>query len=384
MTKSEANNLQNKMITVKEANTKALLKDYVKFPFELYKDNDYWVPPIISEELETFDKKKNPAFTNADANFYLAYKDGKIAGRIATIINWDEVNNQGKKKVRFGWFDVIDDIDVTKVLLEKVYEFGNQNNLEYVEGPMGFSNLDKVGLLTFGFDEMSTMVTWYNHPYYVEHFEKLGYVIEKTYNESKFPFENVKPEFFLKVNDIVLKRYQLKALNFTSTKEVMPHVDKMFDLFNASYEKLSSFVAITDIQKEYFKKKYISFINPEYIKFVEDKDHNIVAFSIVMPSFSEALRETKGKLFPFGFLKILKARKHSKDMLFYLIGVQPEYQSKGVTAIIFNEYYKTFTEKGIKMCYRTPELADNVNIANLWKHFDPVIHKKRSTYRKSL
>lgn len=372
------------MITVKEANTKALLKDYVKFPFELYKDSKYWVPPIIAEELETFDKKKNPAFTNADANFYLAYKDGKIAGRIATIINWDEVNNQGKKKVRFGWFDVIDDIEVTKALLEKVHEFGNQNNLEYIEGPMGFSNLDKVGLLTFGYDEMSTMVTWYNYPYYVEHFEKLGYVIEKTYNESKFPFENVKPEFFLKVNDIVLKRYQLKALNFTSTKEVMPLVDKMFDLFNTSYEKLSSFVAITDIQKEYFKKKYISFINPEYIKFVEDKDHNIVAFSIVMPSFSEALREIKGKLFPFGFLKILKARKHSKDMLFYLIGVHPDYQSKGVTAIIFNEYYKTFTEKGMKMCYRTPELADNINIANLWKHFDPVIHKKRSTFRKEL
>lgn len=372
------------MITVKEANTKALLKDYVKFPFELYKDSKYWVPPIIAEEMETFNKEKNPAFTNADANFYLAYKDGKIAGRIATIINWDEVNNQGKKKVRFGWFDVIDDIEVTKALLEKVYEFGNQHNLEYVEGPMGFSNLDKVGLLTFGFDEMSTMVTWYNFPYYVEHFEKLGYVIEKTYNESKFPFANVKPEFFLKVNDIVLKRYQLKALNFSSTKEVMPHVDKMFDLFNTSYEKLSSFVAITDIQKEYFKKKYISFINPEYIKFVEDKDHNIVAFSIVMPSFSEALREIKGKLFPFGFLKILKARKHSKEMLFYLIGVHPDYQSKGVTAIIFNEYYKTFTEKGIKMCYRTPELADNINIANLWKHFDPVIHKKRSTFRKEL
>lgn len=372
------------MITVKEANTKALLKEFVKFPFELYKDNKYWVPPIISEELETFDKTKNPAFTNADAQFYLAYKDNKIVGRIATIINWDEVNNQGKKKVRFGWLDVIDDIEVTKALLEKVYEFGNQNNLEYVEGPMGFSNLDKVGLLTFGYDEISTMVTWYNYPYYVEHFEKLGYVIEKTYNESKFPFENVKPEFFLKVNDIVLKRYQLKALNFKSTKEVMPHVDKMFDLFNESYASLSSFVAITDIQKEYFKKKYISFINPEYIKFVEDKDHNIVAFSIVMPSFSEALREIKGKLFPFGFLKILKARKHSKEMLFYLIGVHPDYQSKGVTAIIFNEYYKTFTEKGIKMCYRTPELADNVNIANLWKHFDPVIHKKRSTYRKEL
>lgn len=372
------------MITIKEANTKALLLDYVKFPFSLYKDNKYWVPPIISEELETFDKTKNPAFASADAKFYLAYKDNKIVGRIAAIVNWNEVKDQDKKKVRFGWFDVIDDIEVTKVLLEKVYEFGRENNLHYVEGPVGFSNLDKVGVLTEGFDEIGTMITWYNFPYYKEHFEKLGLVVEKEYVESKFPFENVKPEFFLKVNDLIIKRYQLKPLNFKTTKDVMPHVDKMFDLFNASYANLSSFVAITDIQKEYFKKKYISFINPEFIKFIEDKDHNIVAFSIVMPSFSEALQKAKGKLFPFGFLHFLKAKKHSKDMIFYLIGVHPEYQSKGVTAIIFNEYYKTFTEKGIKMCYRTPELTDNTAIHNLWKHFDPVIHKRRSTYTKKL
>lgn len=372
------------MIVVKEANTKALLKDYVKFPFSLYKNHKYWVPPLIQDELETFDKTKNPAFESAEAYFYLAYKDNKIVGRITAIINWDEVNDQQKKKVRFGWFDTIDDIEVTKALLEKVYELGRKNNLEYVEGPMGFSNLDKVGVLTEGFDEIGTMVTWYNYPYYAEHFEKLNYVVEKEYLESKFPFENVKPEFFERVNEMVKKRYQLTPLNFKTTKEVMPHVDKMFDLFNESYASLSSFVAVTDTQKEYFKKKYISFINPEYIKFVEDKDHNIVAFSIVMPSFSEALQKAKGKLFPFGLFHLLKAKKQSKDMLFYLIGVHPDYQSKGVTAIIFNECYKTFKEKGVLNCFRTPELADNVAIHNLWKHFFPVVHKKRCTYRKNL
>ncbi|WP_300565312.1 GTP cyclohydrolase [Flavobacterium sp.] len=372
------------MIVVKEANTKALLKDYVKFPFSLYKNHKYWVPPLIQDELETFDKTKNPAFESAEAYFYLAYKDNEIVGRIAAIINWDEVNDQHKKKVRFGWFDTIDDIEVTKALLEKVYELGRKNNLEYVEGPMGFSNLDKVGVLTDGFDEIGTMVTWYNYPYYVEHFEKLNYVVEKEYLESKFPFENVKPEFFERVNEMVKKRYQLTPLNFKTTNEVMPHVDKMFDLFNESYASLSSFVAVTDTQKEYFKKKYISFINPEYIKFVEDKDHNIVAFSIVMPSFSEALQKAKGKLFPFGLFHLLKAKKQSKDMLFYLIGVHPDYQSKGVTAIIFNECYKTFKEKGVQNCFRTPELADNIAVHNLWKHFFPVVHKKRCTYRKDL
>lgn len=372
------------MIKIIEADSKKLLLEYIKFPFKLYKNDKNWVPPLINEELETFDKEKNPAFENAEATFYLAYKNEEIVGRIAAIINWDEVNNQQKRKVRFGWFDVIDDIEVTKLLLEKVYELGRKNNLEYVEGPMGFSNLDKVGVVTEGFDEIGSMITWYNFPYYKDHLEKLGYVKEKEYLENKFPFENVKPEFFEKAQELVKKRYQLKPLVFTKTKDIMPYVDKMFDLFNASYASLSSFVAITDTQKEYFKKKYISFINPEYILFVEDKDKKLVAFSIVMPSFGEALQKTKGKLFPFGFYHMLKARKNSKDVLFYLIGVAPEYQNKGVHAIIFKEYYDAFTKKGIENCIRTPELEDNIAIQNLWKHFDPKIFRRRRTYRMDL
>ncbi|UFH46149.1 GTP cyclohydrolase [Flavobacterium galactosidilyticum] len=372
------------MITIQEAKTKSELKEYIKFPFKLYKNNKNWVPPLITDELEGFDKEKNPAFETAEAYFYVAKRNNEIVGRITAIINWSEVNDQQKKKVRFGWFDVIDDIEVTKALLEKVYELGRKHNLEYVEGPIGFSNLDKVGVLTEGFEEIGNMITWYNNPYYANHFEELGYVKEKEYIESKFPFSNVKPEFFEKANDLVKRRYSLNPLNFKTTAEVMPHVDKMFDLFNASYASLSSFVAISDSQKEYFKKKYISFINPEFIKFVEDKDHNIVAFSIVMPSFTEALQKANGKLFPFGFLHLLKAKKHSKDVIFYLIGVLPEYQNKAVTAVIFKEYYETFKEKGIVNCFRTPELADNAASINLWKHFNTVVHKRRCTYRKDL
>ncbi|MBB1193422.1 GTP cyclohydrolase [Flavobacterium sp. SOK18b] len=372
------------MITIHEAVSKKELTAFIKFPFSLYKNNPYWVPPLIADELETFDKTKNPAFENAEAYFYVAKKNNEIVGRITAIINWSEVKNQQKLKVRFGWFDVIDDIEVTKALLEKVYELGKKNNLDHAEGPMGFSNLDKVGVMTEGFNEIGTMITWYNHPYYANHFRELGFKVEKEYLESKFPFENVKLEFFEKANDLVKKRYQLSPLNFKTTKEVMPHVDKMFDLFNKSYASLSSFVAISDTQKEYFKKKYISFINPEFIKFVEDKDHNIVAFSIVMPDFAEALQKSKGKLFPFGFLHMLKARKQSKNVIFYLIGVLPEYQNKAVTAILFKECYETFKEKGILNCFRTPELADNVAIQNLWKHFDPQVHKKRCTFRAEL
>ena len=249
---------------------------------------------------------------------------------------------------------------------------------------MGFSNLDKVGVLTEGFDEIGSMITWYNFPYYKDHLEKLGYTKEKEYLENKFPFANVKIELFKKPNELIKRRYQLKELNFTKTSAILPYVDKMFDLFNSSYAELSSFVAITDVQKEYFKKKYISFINPEYIKFVMDKDNNMVAFSIVMPSFSEALQKANGKLFPFGFYHLLKAKKESKEVLFYLIGIHPDYQSKGVTAIIFNEYYETFKAKGIQNCIRTPELADNYAIHNMWKHFDPVIFRRRRTYKLDL
>ncbi|QYJ67829.1 GTP cyclohydrolase [Flavobacterium litorale] len=372
------------MITVKEAKTKKEIKQFIKFSFELYKDCPYWIPPIISDEMENFDATKNPAFAHADAKFYLAYRNNKIVGKTAVIINWQEVEMQQKKKVRFGWFDVIDDIEVTKALLEKVYEFGKANNMEYVEGPIGFSNLDKVGVLTDGFDKMGTAITWYNYSYYSEHLEKLGFVKEKEYLESIFSFDNVNVESFKKAARLIKKRYELTPLNFKSTNEVMPYVDKMFDLFNASYDKLSSFVAVSEVQKEYFKKKYVGLINPEYIKFVQDKNKKLVAFSIVMPSFAEALKKANGKLFPFGFLHLLKAKKNSKDVVFYLIGIDPEYQNKGVTAIIFEEYHKIFLKNKIRNCIRTPELEDNYAMQNLWKNFSPEVHKRRRTYRKDL
>lgn len=372
------------MVTIKQVQSKADLKDFVKFPFSLYKGSPYWVPPIIKDEMESFDKDKNPVFENADATFFLAYRDNKIVGRIAAIVNWLEVKDQNLKKMRFGWFDFVDDLEVSKALLDKVREIGQQHQLEYMEGPVGFSNLDKVGVLIEGFDHIGTMITWYNHPYYQLHYEHHGFVKEKEYLENKFLAANAHPRLFEKANLLVKKRYGLKEMNFVRSADIMPWVDKMFDLFNESYSRLSSFVRITDIQKEYFKKKYISFINPEYIKFVVDSDDNLVAFAIVMPSFSKALQKANGRLFPMGIFHLLNAKKNSKDVIFYLIGIHPDYQNKGVTAIIFNEFYHTFKKKGIVNCIRTPELEDNVAIRQMWKHFDPVTHKRRRTYRKDL
>ena len=372
------------MITIKEVKNQKELKTFVKFPFKLYKDSKYWVPPIISQEIKTFNKKENPVFKDAEARFFLAYKNNELVGRIAAIINWLEVKNQNQKKMRFGWFDFIDDLDVSKALFSTIEAIGKENNLEYAEGPVGFSNLDKVGVITEGFEAIAPMVTWYNHPYYAKHYEAAHYKIEKSYSESRFPFSNVKPETFFKAQELIKRRYNLKALTFTKTSEVMPYVDKMFDLFNTSYASLSSFVAITDIQKEYFKNKFISFVNPEYIKFIVDKDDNLIGFAIVLPAFAKALQKANGKLFPFGFMSILDAKKNSKDVIFYLIGIDPEYQNKGVHAVIFNEYYNIFTKKGIQTCYRTPELEDNYAIHQIWKHFSPEVYRRRKTFRKIL
>ena len=372
------------MIEIKEVKTKKDLKAFVKFPFKLYKDCEYWTPPIISQEMKTFDTNENPVFQDAEARLFLAYKNKNIVGRVAAITNQLEIKNQNISKMRFGWLDFIDDINVSKLLFDKVLEIGKSHGLEFAEGPVGFSNLDKVGVMTEGFDSVTPMVTWYNHAYYIKHYEAAGFQVEKSYTESKFPFKNVKPEFFIKAQELIKRRYKLKALKFTKTSEVMPYVDKMFDLFNESYSSLSSFVAINDIQKAYFKKKFISFVNPEYIKFVVDKDDKLIGFAIVMPAFYNALKKMNGKLFPFGFRHILSAKKNSKDVIFYLIGIHPDYQNKGVHAVIFNEYYNTFKEKGIKTCYRTPELEDNYAIHQIWKHFDPVVYKRRKTFRKPI
>lgn len=372
------------MIQIREARTKKEMKAFVRFPFALYRNSPYWVPPIINDELNSFDPAVNPVFEQAEARFFLAFKNGKTVGRVAAIVNWGEVRDQGLRKMRFGWFDFEDDPEVSRALLEKVAELGHGHGLEYMEGPMGFSNLDKVGVLTEGFDHIGTMVTWYNYPYYAKHLEKLGFAVEKEYIESKFPAANADPKYFMRIEAIIRERFGLRALNFQKTADLMPWVDQMFDLFNASYAGLSSFVAISEAQKAYMKKKFISFINPEYIKFVLDKEDRMVAFAIVMPSYSRALQKARGRLFPTGIFHLLHARKHNRDAIFYLIGIRPEYQNKGVTAVIFRQYHEVFTQKGVQMCYRTPELADNIAIQQIWKNFDPEVYQRRCTYRKGL
>lgn len=371
-------------ILITEVKSKAALKKFVKFPFSLYKNNPYWVPPIISEEIENFNPKKNPVLEHADAHLFLAYCDNTIVGRVAAIINTYEVEKQGVRKIRFGWFDVIDDMAVSKALLDKVAQLGKEHHLEFVEGPLGFSNLDKVGVLTKGYDSLGTMITWYNHPYYVTHLEELGFVKSVEWLEHYFDTTNMPMAYYSRMASVIKKRYKLKELQFKTTEEVLPYVDKIFELFEETYKGLSSFVPISQKQIAYFKKKYISFIDPEFIKYVEDENHNPIAFAITMPSFSRALQKAKGRLFPFGFIHLLKAKKHPKEVLFYLIGVHPEYQKKGVVFVLFDEYAKTYDKYGIVKAIRTPELETNTAINVIWKDFEPINHKRRRTYRKDI
>lgn len=372
------------MLSVKELTTSQELADFVKFPLSLYKKHPYWVPPLIADEVASFDKKQNPVFENAQAFFYAAFNSkNEMVGRVAAIVNQHDLR-QGAQKIRFGWLDMIDDLAVTKALLDKVAEKGREHHLAYMEGPMGFSSMDKVGLLTEGYDHIANMMTWYHYPYYREHLKQLGFVKEKGFIDMSFLLENTNPAVFKKTAEAIKKRYGVKLIDTPTTKEVLKHVDAMFELYNNTYSRLASYVPVSERQIEYFKKKYIPFINPDYIRFIEDKDGKLICFAIVMPSFSEALQKAQGKLFPLGWWYLWQAKKHHSTVEFYLIGVAPEYQSKGIPALLFDYYYEVFKRNGVKHCVITPELEENMAIQQLWKSFDPIIFARRATFKKLL
>ena len=373
-----------KIITVKNSKQ---VKDFVMFPFKLYKDCEYWVPPIIKEEIEAMDTSKNPVFKNAEAEFYLAYDEQQnIVGRIAAIVNWVEIKDQKKNKLRFGWYDTVDNIDVSKKLIEKVLEFGKERKLEFIEGPVGFSNMDKAGLLTYGYDELNTMITWYHYPYQKEHLVKLGLKQLAEWVEYKIKIfsEEEAPEKVKKFAEIIAKRYNLKSINFKSTKEIIPYVDKMFELLNITYSPLQTYVTIKQYQIDFYKEKFIKYIHPDFIKCVVDSEGNLIAFLITMPSFSRALKKMNGKLFPFGFLHIFKAQHFNDRVSLYLIGVDPKYQSKGATAILFNDLQQTFNKRGIVEVETNPELVENKAIQAFWKNYESTLHKRRATFTKKI
>ena len=374
------------MIEVVSISSPEEFEAFVEFPFTLYKNHPYWVPPIKKEEIEVINRDKNPVFNNADAEFFLAYREGEIVGRIAAMINWIEVKELKKNKVRFGWFDVIDELEVTKALLNAVKNYGKEKAMEFMEGPVGFSNMDKAGLLVEGFNEMNTMITHYNYPYYASHMEQLGMkkLAQWVEYEIKISSFEESPEKVRRFGEMILERYKLKVLHFTKTKQIIPYVDQMFVLLEETYNKLQTFVPVQAYQIQHYKEKYFRYIHPEFIKCVADESGKLVAFVIIMPSFTKALKKANGKMFPWGIFHVLKAQYFNHRASFYLIGVHPDYQNKGVTAIIFNEIQKLFNKKGITIVETNPELEENDAIQNMWKNYEHRLHKKRATFSCTL
>jgi GNAT superfamily N-acetyltransferase len=367
------------MVQIKEAMDAKDLRAFVVFPFKLYKNCPWWVPPIIKEEIEYLSshfENKNEFY----AKYFLAYKNEKIVGRIAALINWNEVNQLGIKKIRFGWFDVEDDLEISKRLINKVAEFGRQFDLDFLEGPLDFSGMDRAGMLTFGFDKLATIVGLYNYPYYPEHLKIIGMKAGAKWQEYIFNVENAEAEKYYRLAEIVEKRFKVKCLKFRKTADLIPLADEIFDLLNKTYASLKSFVPIGPDQIQEYKKKFLPYIRPDFVTCIIDQNQKLIAFSITVPSLSKAFRKAGGKIYPFGFLYLWRALRKNDQVDFYLIGVDPEYQSKGITALIFREMHKAYTKAGIKTAETNPQLEDNFRIQALWKTFNPEIHKRRQTF----
>ena len=371
------------MITVREAQSTKDRKIFVDLPFQIYKDNPYWVPPIKKNELQSFDPS-NDIFKTVHAKFLLAYNGNKVVGRVVAIINTVEINELKKNKVRFGWLDYEDDIEILKALLLEVEKFGKQHQVEYMEGPMGFSNMDKAGMLTDGFTSRATMIGIYNHSYYPKHLSELGFVPEAEWLEYKFGFDEIEIGKSKKLTDLIEKRYNVSNYYFKTIEDLMPYVDEMFDLLNKTYADLQSFVPIEPFQVEHYKKKYLKFIHPDFISCVKDAEGKMIAFAITMPSFSKAFQKANGSLLPFGWWHLMQATKKNDHAEFYLIGIDPEYQNKGINALIFKQLHENFERRGIKTVETNPLLEENTKIQQLWSKFNPVIHKRRKTFRKDL
>lgn len=367
-------------ISVIEVKNSEQLKQFVRFPMDLYKNNPYYVPALINDEIKIWSTKENPALQYSEAKQFLAYKNNKVVGRIALMINHKEERELGIRKVRFGWIDFIDDEKVSQALIGKAVEYAKEKNIGKIEGPMGFTNLDKAGMLTLGFDKLATMIGIYNHAYYPQHLEKLGLTKEKEWVEFEIMFPDSLPEKIYKFNELISQKYHLKVLRFKSKEEILQYVDAMFDLLDETYKHLSTYTPISDEQRKTYKEKYFPLIDKDFIVCIADENNNLVSFAITMPSYSKALQKSKGKLLPFGWWHFLQAGKKNDRANFYLIGIHPDYQRRGVTSIIFKEIWDIFNKKGVKYLETNPELEENKSIQLLWQDYNPVNHKRRRTY----
>ena len=378
-------------IQIKRVETKKDLKQFIEFHYDLYKGNPYDVPNLYSDEVNTLSKDKNAAFDFCEAEYFLALKEGKIVGRVAAIINHKANEKWKKKDVRFGWIDFIDDIEVSRALFEAVEEYGRKKGMDDIVGPLGFTDMDPEGMLTWGFDKLGTMATIYNYEYYPQHMEKLGgWEKDNDYVEYYLVVPEKSPEKYTKIAEMVEKRYNLHVRKLTK-KDIFQggYGKKLFDLINLTYSDLYGFSELTDRQIDQYVKMYFPFADLNLVTVIEDgnKDNQLAGLGITIPSLSRALQKCRrGRLFPFGWWHLLRAIKFHKtdgvDLL--LMGFLPEYRSKGANALLFADLIPRYVNYGFKWGETQVEMESNEGVQSQWGPLDPINHKKRRCYRRSL
>ena len=373
-------------IEIREVKDKSTLRKFVKFNIELYKDNPYHVPTLIEDEMMTLDKERNPAYEFCESILFLAYKDDKIVGRIAGIINHSANEVWSQQYARFGFLDFIDDEEVSGKLFEAVEKWALEKGMNGIQGPLGFTDLDHEGLLVWGFDQLGTMATIYNHAYYQRHIERLGYAKDQDWQEFKVTIPEKIPEKMVRISEIVLKKYDLQLLKFKKTKEIWPYARKIFELWNEAYRPLYGYSPLTGKQIDYYVKMYIPMLRLDLITLVVRKsDDAVIGLCITLPSLAKALKKAKGSLFPFGWIYLLNAL-HGKNKVvdLYLMGVSPEYQNKGVNALIFYDLIPIYNKVGYEYAESNPELELNHKMQSQWADFDVEHHKTRRAFLKHL
>ena len=372
------------IIEVKQ--NKKELGRYVKFGIALYDGNPYYVPPLIFDEINTLIPEKNPAFEVCEAKCWMALRDGKPVGRITGIINRVVNERSGRKDMRFGFTDFIDDAEVVDALFATAMKWGKERGMDSIIGPMGFTDMDHEGMLTDGFEEMGTMATIYNYPYYVDHVERMGFKKDANWVEYRIVVPDTVPDQLVRVGGIVEKKLKLRVIKYTSGKKIKNDYGvALFELINEAYDQLYGYSPLTKKQINYYIDQYLPILKLENVSVIVDENDTLVGVGISIPSMTKALQKSRGKLFPFGWVHLLKGMYGKNDTVdLLLVAVRPDLQGKGVNALLFTDLIPVFIKNGYKWAESNLELADNESVQQQWKFFERRLHRKRSVFRKAI
>ncbi len=361
------------------------LKAFVRFPYSIYKDDPHWVPPLDMDDMGTLSPDKNPAFAYCEAELWMAYRDGKAVGRVAGIVNRRYIEKWGQKRARFGWLEFIEDREVLAALMRTVEDWARAKGLDGIHGPLGFTDMDREGMLIEGFEELGTYATNYNKPYYPKLLAELGYAKDVDWLEYNIATPKEIPEKVRRVQELISKRTGVRIFEWKNKKEIVAkYGDEIFKLIDETYNHLYATVPLTEEQVRYYIKTYLGFVDPRFTKVIVDAEERLVGFGISMPSLSRAVQKARGRLFPLGWYHILRALKRPRTLDMYLVAVRPEYQARGVIALLMGAINASAIEAGIEDAETNVELETNIEVQGLWKDYEKRQHKRRRAFYKAL